>query len=182
MHRPKDNLMWILVVVAALAACTGSEQSSQGGDGSSDAANKPLAEAVCDLLTPEEVERFASGPDVNSEGVYDNYLKPVADLCRYEGAFTLQLDYGTMGKAELATYLKTGTPGVEVVSIAPSGFEGAVQQLLPDSDLGTTGTVLDVTLQVADRVLILDPDGLIESGSPESEVLQELAGIAASRL
>lgn len=189
--QPVNGQLKVLAVVVVLALyCGCSEQSPPAGEASSDpagdstAAKGPLVEAVCNLLTAEEVQRFASGPDVNSEGVYDNFLKPVADVCRYENAFTLQLNYTILGddKADIEKFLKSGTPGVEVTAISPSGFHGAVQHLLPDPNLGTSGSVLDVTVQVGDWVLILDPDDLFEIGSPESATLQELAGIAARRL
>lgn len=172
----------LLVGLMALTSCGAPTEADDTADGAETASAETLDEGigtrVCDLLEATDVARYS--PSADDTGVYDGFLAPLADVCRFEGAFTLQLDYGPlMGEpAEVSTYVST-TAGTAFEAITVGGFQGLLDYTEADADLETEAFVNKVLVQVADWVLILDPDDLIDPFGPESAVLQELAGIAA---
>ncbi len=182
-------LGWLVIGVLALSACGGRGAETEDPadptnvDQTPDTASldEGIGTRVCDLLEADHVARYDTAAD--GTGVYDGFLTPLADVCRYESAFTLQLDYGPlMGEpADVTTYLNTMS-GTTAEAITVGGFEGFLDYTEADAELGTDAFVNQVFIQVGEWVLILDPDGLIDPFGPESAVLQELAGIAAGRI
>ena len=187
-HMLRRPWCWLLVAMLALAACGngGSDETSDGTaatedtDTSSPSLDEGIGTRVCDLLGPDDVARLAGDA---AEGVYDGFLAPLADVCRYEGALTLQLDYGPlMGEpADITTYVDT-LPGTVAEAITVGGFEAFLDYTQADAELGTKAFVNQVLVQVGDWVLILNPDDLFDPFGAESAVLQELAGLAAGRV